>query len=235
MGKKTSSALLLQLAVLGLGATALNAHAQNYNQIGFEVEVVRNVANDELTATLTKSADHANAKTLANTLNSTANKALTLAQKYPNVQITTGRHHTYPRYDNKGKMNGFTGSASVNIKSQNFEEASELIAELQGFMSLENLDFGVSQSTQKAMEIELQKETIKKFSDEARTISHAFGANSYHIVKVDLSNHSGGVSISPMMGYAMDAAAESKVAAQIYEGGESRISYGARGVIELVK
>lgn len=221
--------------LFGLGLTTLTAHAQEYNQIGFEVEVTKTIANDEMTATLTKSASHTNAKTLATTLNTSTNKALELAKKYPSVKITTGHHHSYPRYDNKGKMNGFTGSSSVNIKSQNFEEASELIAELQSFMTLENLDFGVSESTQRAVENELKTQTIDKFGEEARTISRAFGANNYKIVRVDLNNSNNQIYVSPML-VSYDAVAKAESATpQQYEGGESRLTYGARGVIELVK
>lgn len=222
--------LLLSLALAGT-----HAHAQSYNQISFNVETAKTIANDELTATLTKSADNANAKTLANTLNTTANKALAIAQKYPNVKVTTGRHHTYPRYDNKGKINGFTGSSSINIQSQNFEEASELIAELQGFMTLGSLDFGVSEATQKAVENELKAQTIQKFTDEAKTISTAFGASDYRVIKVDLNNAGGRFSVSPVMGYAVAEAKDSSATIQSYEGGESRLNYEAQGVIELVK
>lgn len=221
--------------LLGLGLTTLTTHAQEYNQIGFEVEVAKTIANDELTATLTKSASNANAKALATTLNTTTNKALELAKKYPNVKITTGRNHTYPHYDNKGKINGFTGSSSVNIKSQNFEEASEFIAELQGFMTLENLDFGVSETAQRAVEHELKTQAISKFGEEARTISHAFGASNYKIVRVDLNNSNNYAYASPVL-ISYDAAAKVETATpQQYEGGESRLTYGARGVIELVK
>lgn len=225
------------LLTLGMAGASIEAFAaENYNQVSFAVEVAKNVANDELTATLTKSADHANAKTLANTLNTTTNKALDIAQKYPNVKVTTGHHHTYPRYDNKGKINGFTGSSSVNVQSQNFEEASELIAELQQFMTLGNLNFSVSESTQKSVENELKTQTIQKFSTEAKEISHAFGASDYKLVRVDLNNTYGGIRVSPMMmkDYAVAEAASSAVA-QTYEGGESRVTYSAQGVIELIR
>ncbi len=224
------------LLSLGMAGASMQVHAaENYNQVSFGVEVVKNVANDELTATLTKSTDHANAKTLANTLNTTTNKALSIAQKYPNVKVTTGRHHTYPRYDNKGKINGFTGSSSVNVQSQNFEEASELIAELQQFMTLENLNFSVSESTQKSVENELKTQTIQKFSTEAKEISHAFGVSDYKLVRVDLNNTYGGIQVRPMMmkDYAVAEAASSPIP-QAYEGGESRLTYSAQGVIELI-
>ncbi len=218
-----------------LAMTGAQAHAESYNQVSFDVQVTKNVANDQLTAILTKSADNANAKTLANSLNTTTNRALSIAQKYPNVKVTTGRHHTYPRYDNKGKINGFTGSSSVNIESQNFEEASELIAELQQFMNLENLDFSVSESTRKATEKELKAQTIQKFSAEAKEISIAFGSSDYKIVRVDLNNSHGSIHVSPMMkDYAVEAAA-SAVTPQNYESGESRLTYRAQGMIELIK
>lgn len=223
------------IAALGLMTSLAHANEARYNQVSFDVNVTAKVANDQLSATLTKSADHTNAKTLANTLNTTTNQALTIAKKYPDVKVTTGRHNTYPRYDNKGKMNGFTGSASINIESQNFEQASELIAELQSIMTLENLNFSVSDATKRAAENDLKTQVIKRFGEEADSISQAFGANGYKIVSVQLNNNSGSYSIVPMMAYGMTKEAAADVAQPRFESGDSSLAYTANGTIELNK
>lgn len=102
-------------------------------------------------------------------------------------------------------------------------------------MTLGSLDFGVSEATQKTVENELKAQTIQKFTDEAKTISTAFGASDYRIIKVDLNNAGGRFIVSPMMGYAVAEAKDNSATIQSYEGGESRLNYEAQGVIELVK
>lgn len=230
--KKFLLSALMGAVAIGVASPAMAE--QRYNQVSFEVSVEQMVANDELRATLTKSAESATAKGLANTLNTATNKALSLAKKYPSIKVSTGYGHTYPRYDNKGKIKGFAGSASINVESQDFEQASDFIAEVQTFMTLNNLDFGVSAQTQKQVESTLKQELIKKFNDEAKLTSQAFGATSYKLVQVDL-NGGGRYTVSPMMGMAVaEATTDAKAVAQDFQGGDSRISHHARGSIELV-
>lgn len=207
---------------------------RDYNQVSFEVSVEQMVANDELRASLTKTAESTTAKGLANSLNTATNKALNLAKKYPNIKVSTGHTHTYPRYDNKGKMNGFSGSASINVESKDFEQAGEFIAEVQTFMNLNGLDFVVSDEKQKQVEQALRRELIKKFNDEAKLTSQAFGATSHKLIQVELNGGGRyGITVSPMMAVTQSARKESAVA-QDFQGGDSRISHTARGSIELV-
>lgn len=224
------------LMALLLGAcTVAPAWAERqYNEVNFGVTVQQAIANDEMQATLTKSAEHATTKALANTLNTNVNKALALAKKYPNVKVTTGRQHSHPRYDNKGKMVGFSGSVSINVQSQDFEQVGEFIAEVQQFMVLDGVDFGVSQEVQQATAKALKLELIKKFNDEANLTAQAFGAKSYKLIKVNF-NEDARHYAQPMMMRAMSASvAEAKVAVQEFAGGDSQLEYGATGSIELV-
>lgn len=208
------------------------AQQPTYNEVSFDVSIQKTVANDELQATLTKSAEHSTAKALANSLNTASNKALELAKKYPNIKVSTGYHHSYPRYDNKGRIKGFTGSASVNVQSQDFEQASEFIAEAQSFMTLDGLNFGVSDKTKKAMEKDLKRELIQNFNNEAKSTAQAFGAKNYKLVKVNLSG--GGNYYIPPVARTMDAQAKAVAAAPELSGGDSQITYSASGSIELV-
>lgn len=218
---------------LALFATPALAE-QHYNQISFSTQIEKTLPNDELRATLSKTAQANDVKTLANTLNTTINYATTLAKKYPHVKVATGRQHTYPRYNSTGKIIGHTGEVALNITSQNFDQASELIAELQESLTIDSLEFGVSDSTKQKHKQAIMSEAIADFKKEASFVSREFGASDYRLVKAEL-NHANIISdyARPM---AMLASAESrKVVEQSFEAGDSRISYQISGVIELIK
>lgn len=225
---------LLPLLLSTVLITPAFAQTLAYNQVSFATETAKTINNDELVATLTKNAQAPTAKEIGNTLNKTINQAITLSKKYPNVQVSTGHQHTYPRYNNSGKIIGQTGSVSLNIKSQDFEQASDFIAELQAFMTVDNVSFQVSETTHNAHKKAMMSQAIQQFQDEARQISQTFGAKNYKIVKVEL-NHA---RIEPnryeVEAMAVSANASAKVASQNFEAGDSRISYHVAGVIELV-
>lgn len=225
--KKIAIATLLSMMSLSAFAE------QHYNQISFSTQIEKTLPNDELRATLSKTAQANDVKTLANTLNTAINYATTLAKKYPDVKVATGRQHTYPRYNSAGKIIGHTGEVSINITSQNFDQASELIAELQESMTIDGLEFSVSDTTKQKHKKAIMSEAIANFRQEASFVSREFGANDYRLIKVEL-NHADIMS-SDTRPMAMMAVAEQKVARQAFEAGDSRISYQVSGVIELTK
>lgn len=225
---------LLKLSLISLLALTAISHADTrYNQVSLSSQVSQNVANDELTATLLKEAQAPTAKALAKTLTLALNNATERAKKYPAVKVSTGHQNTYPRYNNSGKIIGFTGSVSLNIQSQDFEQASELIAELQSDMTMGGLNFRVSDHTKEKTEKELMTKAIARFQEEARNISRAFGARDYKIVSVGLTLADAGYD-----GYATPMLASLEKDARAtpqFESGDSKMTYRASGTIELVK
>lgn len=237
-----SSKLLRQSAsLLGLGAllslsTATFAHetAPTYNRISFNVDVQEEVANDEMRATLSKTIQAKTAKEVAKTLNSTINSALAVAKKYPEVTVETGRHNTYPKYGNNSTITGFTGSASIEIKSQNFEQSSQLIADLQTMMALDDLSFHVSNQTKNDTKKQLTINAAKRFQEEALTISQAFGAKDYKIVNVQLGQENSYYARPMMMEAAMAKTADLGIENPNFESGKTTLGYSANGTIELM-
>lgn len=222
------------LSTLGLSLMHMQAQAeQQYNKISFNTQVSQEVANDEIRVKLSKTTQAGDAKTLASTLNQTINQVLAISKKYPEVKVSTGHQSTYPRYNKNGSITGFTGSASLEIYSQNFTKASELIAELQSVMTIDNLNFGVSEQAKQTAEKNLRQQVIKRFQDEAQSISQAFGVKNYKIINVSLDSssyqtqHFGGVNLR--------MASSKEVIPQEFEGGDSTLSYRATGTIELIR
>ena len=235
---KSLSTLLSQVGMLSvLGTTALFANAANaeptgYNQISFNVEANQEVENDQVTATLYKQAQATTPKKLATELNAAMNQALNIAKRYPTVTATTGRQHTYPKYDDNGKITGWTGTISIDLKSNDFAKTSELVAQLQENLVIQNIQFGVSEKKQKQLETELIKKASLQFKEQAKSLAETWDMSGYRIVNVSI-NTNGGYQPRPMM-MMRDAAAKSSVPAQEFEGGNTKLGVTASGTIELI-
>ena len=226
-----SGALCLLTAMMG------NAQAETtgYDQLSFQTEVKEEVANDEVRASLYKKAQAADAKSLATQLNNSINKALGIAKRYPSVTVSTGQQSTYPRYDKNDKIIGWTGQANIDIKSTDFAATSQLIADLQETLVMNNLNFGVSNSKKEAIEQKLMTDASRAFQQQAKTLTRAWDARSYRVVTVNLNTNNNNYP-RPMYGMRAESVSmDNAVPSQNFESGNSTISVNANGTIELVK
>ena len=230
-------------AALATGTAALltamigSAHAEptGYDQLTFQTEVKEEVQNDEVRATMYKKAQASDAKTLATTLNTSINNAMKIAKRYPSVTVSTGQQRTYPRYDKNDKIIGWTGQASIDLKSTDFVATSQLIADLQQTLVMENLNFGVSDAKKDALEQKLMTDASRAFQQQAKNLTRAWDARGYRVVTVNLNTNNNNY---PRPMYSMRAesvAMDSAVPNQNFESGNSTISVTANGTIELSK
>lgn len=233
---------LLNKAALATGTafflTAMmgGAHAETtgYDQLTFQAEVKEEVQNDEVRASLYKKAQATDAKTLATNLNTTINNAMRIAKRYPTVTVSTGQQTTYPRYDKNDKIIGWTGQANIDLKSTDFAATSQLIADLQETLVMDNLTFGVSDTKKNALEQKLMTEASRAFQQQAKNLARAWDARNYRVVSVNLNT--GSNYPRPMYGAMnMKAEAADSVPSQSFESGNSTISVTANGTIELTK
>lgn len=235
--------VLINKAALAAGTAALltammgSAHAEptGYDQLTFQTEVKEEVQNDEVRASMYKKAQASNAKTLATTLNTSINNAMKIAKRYPTVTVSTGQQRTYPRYDKNDKIIGWTGQASIDLKSTDFAATSQLIADLQETLVMENLNFGVSDAKKEALEQKLMTDASRAFQKQAKNLTRAWDARGYRVVNVNLNT---GSNYPRPMYSAMNMkaeAADASVPSQNFESGNSTISVTANGTIELTK
>ena len=230
-------------AALATGTAALltamigSAHAETtgYDQLTFQTEVKEEVQNDEVRATMYKKAQASDAKTLATTLNTSINNAMKIAKRYPSVTVSTGQQRTYPRYDKNDKIIGWTGQASIDLKSTDFVATSQLIADLQQTLVMENLNFGVSDAKKDALEQKLMTEASRAFQQQAKNLTRAWDARGYRVVTVNLNTNNNNYPRPMYSMRAESAAMDSAVPSQNFESGNSTISVTANGTIELSK
>lgn len=226
-----SSAAFLVTAIMSSGA---HAEPSGYDQISFQAEVKEEVANDEVRASLYKKAQATDAKALATTLNTSVNKALAIAKRYPTVTVSSGQQRTYPRYDKNDKIIGWTGQANIDLKSTDFAATSQLIADLQETLVMENLNFGVSDVKKDALEQKLMTDASRAFQKQAKNITRAWDARGYRVLTVNLNT--GNNYPRPMYSsMEMRATNADSVPSPSFESGNSTISVTANGTIELSK
>lgn len=217
-------------------ATAAFAHdaVPERKIINLQAEVSRDVKNDQMLATLFTEQTNANPTTLARDVNLIMNQATEAAKRFPTVQISTGSQNTYPIYNDKNKLTGWRSRAEVQIKSTDFKAASELVAQLQAQMQLENVRFAVSPEQRKTVENELLTEVSMAFQQRATLLQKAWNAPAFELVRLDINTSSEQPQPYPVM-FARAAVGkmEDAVAPQQMEGGNSQIRVMANGSIQL--
>ncbi|MCD1278160.1 DUF541 domain-containing protein [Psychrobacter sp. CCUG 69069] len=234
---------LLNKAALTTGTALLlttmmgYAHAEptGYDQLTFQAEVKEEIQNDEVRASLYKKAQATDSKTLATTLNTAINNAMKIAKRYPSVTVSTGQQRTYPRYDKNDKIIGWTGQANIDLKSTDFAATSQLIADLQETLVMDNLNFGVSDTKKDTLEQKLMTDASRAFQQQAKNLSRAWDARGYRVVSVNLNT---GSNYPRPMYSSMNmkaGVADESVPSQNFESGNSTISVTANGTIELNK
>lgn len=230
-----SGSAFLFTAMMTAMMSSAHAEPTGYDQLSFQTEVKEEVANDEVTASMYKKAQATDAKALATTLNTSINNALSIAKRYPSVTVSTGQQRTYPRYDKNDKIIGWTGQVNIDLKSTDFVATSQLIADLQETLVMENLNFGLSDSKKDALEQKLMTDASRAFQQQAKNLTRAWNAKGYRVVNVSLNT---GSNYPRPMYSTMNARAEmadASVPNQSFESGNSTISVTANGTIELAK
>lgn len=225
---------LITLATfVGAFVQAAQAESTGYNKISFNAQASQEVENDEVTATLYKKAEATTPKRLATELNTAINLAIKTAKKYPTVIATTGAQNTYPKYDKNGKITGWNGSVSVNLKSDDFQAASNLVSDLQSAYVVQNIQFGVSEVKQDKIEKELMLKASKAFQEQAKSMAEAWNASGYQVLEVSL-NTNGNYQYNPMPAMASSTMRSESIPSQDFAGGNSKVTVIANGSIELI-
>lgn len=190
--------LALTVSTMGLLSTTSQAalptmnnpaYGQNmqYGLLNFSANASRKVDNDQVNANMSKTVQNKSSSEVADQINKTLNQAIAIAKKYPQVKVSTGNQNTYLQYDKNQKIIGWTGTANLSLKSTDTVATSKLIAELQSFMTLDGLDFSVSDERRKAVEQELMVQASKNFQAQAASLLPAWNARDYQLVNLEFN------------------------------------------------
>lgn len=207
-----------------------------YQRVDFSTEVARDIANDQMNATLSIELSDKDAGKLAQQITLVLNDALKKAAAYPSVKATSGNQNTWPVYGStltsSSKLESWRGRAEIRLESKDFKAAGELISKLQEKLQMNGISFVVSADTRNKVENSLTSEAIAAFKTRAEGIRNAWSAKSYKLVQMNLGSAGGAAPYMPMR-LSMKAAESDMAPAQDMAGGETRLVVNVSGSIEL--
>ena len=228
---------MLTLATMLISATlspALFAQEKkdlDYNLVNLQAEASRQVNNDEMQAVLYIEKSHKKPAELSRQINQLMNQAQVAARHYPQVKIETGAQSTRPIYDNEShKLKEWRARAEIQLESQNFEAASQLISELQQNFQTQSITFTVSDAQRKKVENELVIEASKNFQQRAQAMTQAWNKSTYHLVNLNIKTNN---YFPRPIAMAKFAAVAEAAPAQDMAAGESKITVNASGTIQF--
>jgi len=159
-------------------------------------------------------------------------QARQVARPDGHVEVQGGGFSLQPRFNNKGVVNGWTGTTSLVVQGRDMGTIAELAGKVQT-MTVGSLGYSVSREAREKVEGELAAQAIARFRAKAADYAKAFGYGAYTIreVNVNVDNN------QPPRPYAMKARAMSSadVAPLPVEAGSGTVTANVNGSVQLTK
>lgn len=193
----------------------------------------REIANDQLVATLYVQDRQPQPAQLANRLNQLINRAQSDARGYKNVEVSSGSYNSWPTYNKSGKIDGWQGRAELKLKSRDMAQGSELIAKLQGYMLLEGVQFVVSDDARRAAEKAMIPEAIAALMEQAQIAAKALGKRTLNMHQLTIGNQSPPPVPLLMRAKTLAMAADAEVTPADWQPGRSQLQLQVNGQLEL--
>ena len=193
----------------------------------------REIANDQMIATLYVQDRQPQPGALANHLNQLINRAQSDARGYKNVEVSSGSYNSWPAYNKSGKIDGWQGRAELKLKSRDMAQGSELIAKLQGYMLLEGVQFVVSDDARRAAEKAMIPEAIAALMEQAQIAAKALGKNTLNMHQLTIGNQSPPPVPLLMRSKTLAMTADAEVAPAEWQPGRSQLQLQVNGQLEL--
>lgn len=178
---------ILLTVVLAMACT-LPAMAEdlNYNVVAFSERASVRVPNDTMSVVLRIMENGRSRQEVSNTVSRRVNAVLERAKKNAVLEVETGNRQTYPEYDDKRKIKGWTDSAELRVQSQDFDALSKLVADSQDDAMIDHVFFSVSPKTRAAAVETASQQALRAFQVRAKHISNSLGFANYKIVNIQL-------------------------------------------------
>lgn len=152
----------------------------------FQVEAVREVANDWATARMTVQAEGKQAAAVAAEVNTSMKAALDRAKRADGIEVRSGGYSTHPVYDD-GRVVRWRASQTLLLESGDTDALSRLIGTLQSeSVMLSGIEFGVRRETRQAIEDALISEALTRFRARAKLVAEGLGAKSWSVAEVNV-------------------------------------------------
>ncbi len=180
------------LAAAGLTAQAQSvAPAMPKGVVNLTASATQELAQDVLSVTLSVNRDGTQAAEVQAHLKQVLEAALKEARSVSRpeyIETRTGAFSLYPRYDNKGRINGWQGAAQLVIEGKDMGGIAQLAGRLSASMNVTQVGYGLSRATREASEATLLSEAIARWQAKAQGVAKAFGAPGYSVGELSIQS-----------------------------------------------
>lgn len=189
-------------------------------------EVTQNL----LMARLSLQVEGPDARTLQNEMNKTMTRALRTAKGARDVDVSTGHYNVRPQYkyisrngDRERVLNGWQGSQSLTLESQQAETLLSTVADLQGMgLAMNSLNYQVTPELEESTRNSLLEKAVLKLRTKAERVASALGKAEVSFQEISVGGS--GNRPRPMRMMASAEGMKADMAAPVADPGESDIT-----------
>ncbi len=215
----------------------LSPHAQAHDAlqlgiINLDASASREVENDKLVTQLEVTESGRDPAKLTDLVNQKTALVLDAVKNFKAIEAETSSYNTQPVYDD-GKITSWRVSQQLTLETSEFNQMSQLIADISSMANIQSMQFQVSDTKAEAVKQELLKEAIAKFQSKAKVVAAEFDRSGYELVNLSIDGND--FSPRPMMERSTMMASDSmsKSAPAALAGGKNEVSLTVRGSVQL--
>ena len=147
------------------------------------------VPRDLLSIAFSTSRDGTEAGAVQAALRQALDAALTEARrsaKPGEVDVQAGNFTIHPRYNNKGVMTGWSGSAEMTVEGRDMTTIAQLAGRIQT-MTIARVGYALSRQAREKVEAQVVAQAIARYRAKAEATSKEFGFGGYTIREVNVA------------------------------------------------
>ncbi len=192
------------------------------------------VPNDWITVQFSTSKEGVDANAVQAALKDALGTALAqsrqVAKPDGHVEVQGGGFSLQPRFNNKGIVNGWTGTTSLTVQGRDMGTIAELAGRVQS-MTVANLDYSVSREAREKVEGDVAAQAIARFRAKAADYAKAFGFANFVVREANVGIDNGQPTPRPFR--AKLAMAPSVSDALPVEAGSGSVTANVNGSVQL--
>lgn len=221
------------VAMLFYSASAAAETEINFNLINLNATAATEVANDKVSSVIQVMLNGTDPAKLGQQVNQRSNQLLAKIKDFDAVKSQTTGYQTRPMYKDS-QIVSWQVSQQIRLHSQDFNQMSELLGEIQSLGTVQSMEFSLSDELIESTQNELMQQAISKFRNKASLIQQQFDEPGYRLVNMSV-NTSGYAPVHRMeSSMMMSADMSSKSAPVALEAGSNKVSVDVQGQIQLI-
>lgn len=202
--------------------------------VGFSASASAEVLQDWVSLSLAHQHEAADAATVQRQLKQVLATALERTRApaaASQLELSTGALQVSPRYDQAGRMSGWTGRAELILAGRDLAAVSALAGKVPG-MTVAQVRWSLSPALRQQTEEQVQAQAVQRFRAKAKALTEQFGFKDHTLREVQVSEDGGGRPVQPLMARAMSANAADGSAVPL-EAGRTTVSVSVTGTVQL--